>query len=89
MAMPESQEKALAEPYHKTAFAYDAQSATFTCPQGTTLYRVGVNAPACEVQLLPNRGVSRRRSDRVPHAAGGDSALPRPPGFHSPSALLW
>jgi transposase len=68
VAMPESQEKALAEPYHKTAFAYDAQSDTFTCPQGKTLCCVGLKhhagqefviyrAPAHNCRACPAWGV--------------------------------
>ncbi|HEY8745295.1 MAG TPA: IS1182 family transposase [Chloroflexota bacterium] len=35
--MPEAQAKALANPYHKDAFAYDAETDTYTCPLGQTL----------------------------------------------------
>jgi transposase len=35
--MPESQSRALASPYHKDAFSYDASTDTYTCPQGRTL----------------------------------------------------
>jgi hypothetical protein len=68
VAMPESQEKALTEPYHKNAFAYDAQSDMFTCPQGTTLCRIGLKhhagqdfviyrAPAQNCRACPAWGV--------------------------------
>jgi len=32
IAMPEAQQKALDDPYHKQAFRYDPQADTFTCP---------------------------------------------------------
>jgi hypothetical protein len=35
--MPESQSRALASPYHKDAFSYDAATDSYTCPQGKTL----------------------------------------------------
>jgi transposase len=38
VVMPEAQARALANPYHKDAFTYDAASDTFTCPQGQTLH---------------------------------------------------
>ena len=34
VAMPEAQQQALKDPYHKQAFAYDAATDTFTCPTG-------------------------------------------------------
>ena len=35
--MPEAQAKALANPYHKEAFRYEADSDTYRCPRGETL----------------------------------------------------
>jgi transposase len=37
VAMPESQRQALADPYHKERFAYDATTDAYTCPEGQTL----------------------------------------------------
>jgi len=33
VVMPEAQHRAMAEPYHKTHFAYDAATDTYTCPE--------------------------------------------------------
>jgi transposase len=38
VVMPESQARALANPYHKDAFVYDAATDTYTCPQGQSLH---------------------------------------------------
>jgi hypothetical protein len=35
--VPESQSRALARPYHKDAFSYDAATDSYTCPQGKAL----------------------------------------------------
>ena len=37
VAMPESQDKALRNPYHKDRFAYDEASDSYICPEGQTL----------------------------------------------------
>lgn len=38
VVMPEAQQQALKHPYHKDAFAYDAASDSYTCPQGYRLH---------------------------------------------------
>lgn len=43
VVMPESQTKALHNPYHKNAFAYDPETDTYTCPQGKTLRFAGTS----------------------------------------------
>jgi len=40
VVMPESQDKALQNPYHKDKFIYNAQTDSYTCPQGQTLHFV-------------------------------------------------
>ena len=50
VVMPESQDKAMTQPYHKDHFAYDDTTDTYTCPQGQTLHFGGV----------------KRRSGRLP-----------------------
>ena len=42
IAMPEAQQQALADPYHKDAFTYDAETDAYTCPQGQVLRFTGV-----------------------------------------------
>lgn len=44
VAMPEAQTKALAKPYHKDRFRYDADSDVYTCPGAQPLPFVGVKA---------------------------------------------
>ena len=40
--MPEAQRQAVKEPYHKTAFLYDATTDTYLCPHQKTLHFVGL-----------------------------------------------
>ena len=37
IVMPESQDRALKQPYHKDKFTYNSETDTYTCPQGQTL----------------------------------------------------
>lgn len=39
--MPDAQEKALRQPYHKDHFKYDDTTDTYTCPQGQILHFTG------------------------------------------------
>lgn len=39
--MPEASQRALAQPYHKMLFSYDAERDTYTCPLGQTLTHLG------------------------------------------------
>ena len=50
MVLPEAQQQALADPFHKERFAYDAAADAFTCPEG---------------HLLPFRS-TKARADRPP-----------------------
>ena len=42
VTMPEAQDKALKNPYHKAHFAYDEMTDTYTCPQGQRLHFTGL-----------------------------------------------
>lgn len=42
VVMPEAQERAVKDPYHKEHFAYDADTDTYTCPEGQLLSFTGV-----------------------------------------------
>ncbi len=42
VVMPEAQERAVKDPYHKEHFAYDADTDTYTCPKGQLLEFTGV-----------------------------------------------
>ena len=41
VVMPEAQKRALANPYHKDAFSYDAKADAYQCPKGQVLPFVG------------------------------------------------
>jgi transposase len=42
VVMPESQDKAMTQPYHKDRFAYDNTADTYACPQGQRLHFAGI-----------------------------------------------
>ena len=65
VVMPESQAKALRNPYHKDAFSHDPETDTYTCPQGETLRFVGPSR---------RRGKVARRY--LPQSAGVCRACP-------------
>ncbi len=60
--MSEAQKKALKDPYHKDAFAYDAEKDCYTCPKG---------------QTLSFRGLKERESRPVMRLYRGSAALCR------------
>jgi len=59
IAMPEAQQKALEDPYHKQVFRYAPEADTFTCPKGQTLY------------YLRTTSRKRRPKARIYRAAAG------------------
>lgn len=62
VVMPEAQAKALADPYHKDHFPYDAETDTYTCPQD---------------QRLTDRGTKARTARPVMRVYRGDGAICR------------
>lgn len=57
VVMPEAQQPALADPYHKDAFRYDAVADTYTCPAGQPLTFRGVKQRAGRPLARAYRGV--------------------------------
>ena len=62
VVMPEAQQRALDDPYHKAHFAYDAATDTYTCPQQ---------------QPLPFRSVKARTDRPVVRVYRGETAVCR------------
>ena len=62
VVMPEAQRRAMADPFHKTHFGYDATSDAFTCPEG---------------QILGFRGTKARTDRPVARIYRGDGAVCR------------
>jgi transposase len=56
VVMPEAQQKALADPYHKDHFVYDATADTYTCPEGRTLGFCGEKARTARPLMRVYRG---------------------------------
>ena len=54
--MPETQEKALRQPYHKDHFKYDDTTDTYTCPQGQILHFSGVKRRTERMPMRVYRG---------------------------------
>ena len=62
--MPESQEQALKQPYHKERFSHDAATDTYICPQGQRLRFVGIKQrtrAAAPVRIYRGSGAICRR----------------------------
>lgn len=52
VVMPEAQERALRDPYHKDAFSYDAEKDTYKCPCGQSLRFVRVKTVGNRVMRI-------------------------------------
>ena len=87
--MPEAQARALAKPYHKDAFTYDAESDTYVCPETQTLSFVRekrdrkgrltrqYRAAAAICRVCPAFGVCTRDTKGRSLEVGPDEALLR------------
>jgi transposase len=56
VAMPESQQQALTDPYHKAHFAYDPDADTYTCPERQGLTFRGEKARTARPRMRVYRG---------------------------------
>jgi transposase len=56
VVMPEAQQQALADPYHKDHFVYDATTDTYTCPEEQTLTFRGEKARTARPVMRVYRG---------------------------------